>query len=92
MFAPLLPLDRPRIDRQQFRAALETRGIGTGVSYEAAHLTTLFRRRGHREGELPNTERIARETVTLPLFPTMTRADVERVCNAVAEVLAEARI
>lgn len=92
MFAPLLPLDRLRIDRQQFRAVLEARGIGTGVSYEAAHLTTLFRRRGHCEGELPNTERIARETVTLPLFPTMTRVDVERVCNAVVEVLAEARI
>ncbi len=92
MFAPLLPLDRLRIDRQQFRDALEARGIGTGVSYEAAHLTTLFRRRGHREGELPNTERIARETVTLPLFPAMSRADVERVCAAVAEVLAEARI
>ncbi len=91
MFAPLLPLDRLNIDRQQVRAALEARGIGTGVSYEAAHLATLFRRRGHREGELPNTERIARETVTLPLFPAMDRADVERVCNAVGEVLAEAR-
>jgi hypothetical protein len=83
----LLPLERMAINRQQFRAALEARGIGTGVSYEAAHLTTLFRRHGHHEGELPNTERIARETVTLPLFPTMTRADVERVCMAVGEVL-----
>ncbi len=92
MFAPLLPLDWLRVDRKQFRDALEARGIGTGVSYEAAHLTTLFRRRGHREGELPNTERIARETVTLPLFPAMTRADVERVCGAVGEVLAEAKI
>ena len=87
MFAPLLPLERMHMDRQQFRAALEARGIGTGISYEAAHLTTLFRRRGHHEGEFPNTERIARETVTLPLFPTMNRADVERVCAAVGEVL-----
>ncbi|MFO1370953.1 MAG: DegT/DnrJ/EryC1/StrS aminotransferase family protein [Candidatus Competibacteraceae bacterium] len=92
MFAPLLPLDQLRIDRKQFRDALETRGIGTGVSYEAAHLTTLFRRRGHHEGELPNTERIARETVTLPLFPAMGRLDVERVCRVVGEVLAEAKI
>ena len=91
LFAPLLPLDRLRIDRSQFRAALESRGIGTGISYEAAHLTTLFRSDGHSEGELPNTERIARETVTLPLFPTMTRADVERVCVAVDEVLTEAK-
>ncbi|MDG4552545.1 MAG: DegT/DnrJ/EryC1/StrS aminotransferase family protein [Candidatus Contendobacter sp.] len=87
LFAPLLPLERMAINRQQFRAALEARGIGTGISYEAAHLTTLFRRHGHHEGELPNTERIARETVTLPLFPAMTRADVERVCAAVSEVL-----
>ncbi len=91
LFAPLLPLDQLRIDRSQFRTALESRGIGTGISYEAAHLTTLFRGYGHGEGELPNAERIARETVTLPLFPAMTRADVERVCAAVDEVLTEAK-
>ena len=91
LFAPLLPLDRLRIDRSQFRAALDSHGIGTGISYEAAHLTTLFRSDGHCEGELPNTERIARETVTLPLFPTMTRADVKRVCSAVDQVLTEAK-
>ncbi len=91
LFAPLLPLDQLRIDRQQFRAALETRGIGTGVSYEAAHLTALFRSYGHRKGELPNTERIAHETVTLPLFPAMTCVEVERVCAAVDEVLIEAK-
>lgn len=87
LFAPLLPLERMTLNRQQFRAALDARGIGTGLSYEAAHLTTLFRRYGHRDGELPNTERIARETVTLPLFPTLTCTDVERVCAAVGEVL-----
>ena len=92
LFAPLLPLERLSIDRPQFRTALEARGVGTGISYEAAHLTTLFRRYGYCEGELPNTERIARETVTLPLFPTMSRADIERVCTAVSEVLLEAKI
>lgn len=92
LFAPLLPLERMSIDRKQFRAALDAHGIGSGISYEAAHLTTLFRRYGYCEGELPNTERIARETVTLPLFPTMRRADVERVCTAVGEVLLEAKI
>ena len=91
MFAPLLPLDRLRIDRPQFREALEARGIGTGISYEAAHLTTLFRRQGHHEGELPHSERIARETITLPLFPAMTRTDVERVCAAVEAIFTASR-
>lgn len=88
MFCVLLPLDRLRITRRQFIDAMHARGIGIGISYEAAHLTTLGRRLGYREGQLPNAERIGRETVTLPLFADMTAADVERVCAAAAEVLA----
>ena len=37
------------------------------------------------------TERIARETVTLPLHPAMSVADVDRVCTAVAELIVPAR-
>jgi hypothetical protein len=88
MFCVLLPLEHMTITRKQFRDEMERRGIGTGMSYEAMHLTTLYRNMGHREGEFPNTERIARETVTLPLFPAMTLADVERVCAACAEIIA----
>jgi dTDP-4-amino-4,6-dideoxygalactose transaminase len=91
LFAPLLPLSELTLSRQQFRAAMEARGIGTGMSYEAAHLATAFRRFGYHRGELPHTERIADTTVTLPLFPTMTDADVDRVCDACAEILAEHR-
>jgi dTDP-4-amino-4,6-dideoxygalactose transaminase len=91
MFAPLLPLSALTLSRKAFRDALEARGIGTGVSYEAAHLATAFRRFGYHRGDLPHTERIADTTVTLPLFPTMTDADVDRVCAACAEVLAAHR-
>jgi dTDP-4-amino-4,6-dideoxygalactose transaminase len=91
MFAPLLPLPALTLSRKAFRDALETRGIGTGVSYEAAHLATAFRRFGYHRGDLPHTERIADTTVTLPLFPTMTDADVDRVCAACADVLAAHR-
>jgi dTDP-4-amino-4,6-dideoxygalactose transaminase len=87
MFCVLLPLDRMKITRKQFMEAMHARAIGTGISYEALHLTTLCRRYGYSEGAFPNAERIARQTVTLPLFPEMTEADVERVCRAVAEVL-----
>jgi dTDP-4-amino-4,6-dideoxygalactose transaminase len=90
MFCVLLPLDRLAIGRKQFIERMAERGIGIGVSYEAMHLTTLFRSLGHREGECPNAERIARETVTLPLHAAMTQADVERVCTAFRQVLGEA--
>lgn len=87
MFCVLLPLPRLSITRKQFIDEMAKRQIGIGISYEAMHLSSLFRSQGHRDGEFPAAERIARETVTLPLFPTMSEADVDRVCAAVAEIL-----
>ena len=90
MFSVLLPLGEVAVSRQQFRAALEAAGIGTGVSYEALHLCTLGRHYGYQDGDFPVTERIARETVTLPLHAGMTEGDVDRVCEAAAAALARA--
>ncbi len=73
--------------RKAFIDAMHREGIGIGVSYEAIHLSTLFRGKGFRPGRFPVSERIARETVTLPLFPEMHEADVERVCAAIGRVL-----
>jgi dTDP-4-amino-4,6-dideoxygalactose transaminase len=87
MFCVRLPLARMRMSRREFIDAMHVRGIGIGISYEAMHLTTLFREEGHREGEFPNAERIARETATLPLHAAMENADVDRVCDAVEELV-----
>jgi dTDP-4-amino-4,6-dideoxygalactose transaminase len=87
MFTLLLPLEEARTTRKQFIDAMQREGIGVGISYEAIHLTSLFRHKGVREGQFPVSERIARETVTLPLFVEMADADVERVCQAVRGVL-----
>jgi dTDP-4-amino-4,6-dideoxygalactose transaminase len=49
MFSVLLPLAEMAVTRQQFRATLEAKGIGTGVSYEALHLSTLAEAMGTRK-------------------------------------------
>jgi hypothetical protein len=91
MFAPLLPLERLKITRLQFMQAMAERGIGVGVHYPAIHTLTAYRKLGYHEGQFPNAERIGRETVTLPLFPAMELADVDRVVEAAGEILREAR-
>jgi len=91
MWSVLLPLAGIALTRRAFRDAMEARGIGTGVSYEALHSCTLGRSFGYRDGDFPVTERIARETVTLPLHAAMTPADVDRVCDAVADIMANAK-
>ena len=71
-----------------YRETAAARGIMTGVSYEALHLSTLGRRFGYHRGDLPNTERISDSTVTLPLHAAMTDADVDRVCAACTDFIA----
>ena len=78
---------KPGMKRADVMAALEQRGIGTGVHYPALHLFSLYRRLGWKEGDFPHAEYAGRNTLTLPLFPTMTDADVERVVDALQSVL-----
>jgi dTDP-4-amino-4,6-dideoxygalactose transaminase len=87
MFCVLLPLERMSMTRKQFIDAMHGQHIGIGVSYEAMHLTSLFRNKGHHEGTFPVAERIGRETVSLPLHHAMTSADVDRVCDALVKLL-----
>jgi dTDP-4-amino-4,6-dideoxygalactose transaminase len=87
MFTVLLPLQSTRTTRKQFIDAMQKEGIGIGISYEAIHLTSYFRGKGFAAGRFPVSERIARETVTLPLFPEMRETDVERVCETVKRVV-----
>ena len=87
MFCVLWPLSAMTIDRKRFRELMAERGIATGVSYEALHLSTLGRRFGYHRGDLPITERIADSTVTLPLHVGLTEADIDRVCDTCAEIL-----
>jgi dTDP-4-amino-4,6-dideoxygalactose transaminase len=86
MFQPLLPLDRLRIGRGEFIAAMRAEGIAVGVHYPAMHLFALYRARGWREGQFPVAEDIGRRTVTLPLHAGMRDEDVLRVCDAVRRV------
>ena len=88
MFQIVLPADVPRA---AFMGALKERGIGSGVHYPVIHLFKLYRALGFGAGMFPQAERIGRAIVTLPLFPAMIDADVERVCEAVTEAVAAAR-
>lgn len=87
MFQPLLPLDRLTISRGEFIEQMKQRQIGVGVHYPAMHLFTLYRQLGWKDGDYPHAEDIGKRTVTLPLFPGMSLTDVERVCDAMVDIL-----
>ena len=87
MFQVVLPEAGLSLRRAEVMAKLHAAGIGTGVHYPVIHLFAVYRRLGWKEGDFPVAERVARNILTLPLFPTMTRADVERVVEQLTAVL-----
>jgi dTDP-4-amino-4,6-dideoxygalactose transaminase len=87
MFQILLPLEKMAISRAEFIARLRERNIGAGVHYPALHLFSLYRALGYREGDFPQAEHVGRRTLTLPLFPAMSDADVDAVCANIAGLL-----
>jgi len=84
MFHIVLP---DRMKRAEFMQRMLDLKIGLGFHYAAIHLFTLYRKCGFKEGMFPVAERVCRQIVTLPLFPSMTNADVERVVSAVKSIL-----
>lgn len=85
MFQVVLP---DRMTRPAFITRMREAGIGIGVHYPPIHLFALYRGLGFHEGQFAHAERIGRQIATLPLFPAMTDADVDRVCDTAREVLA----
>ncbi len=68
---------------------LRERGIHTGRHYpEPPHLSAACAHLGYGKGTFPITEALARELVSLPIFPGMTEAQVEAVAAAVADYFA----
>jgi dTDP-4-amino-4,6-dideoxygalactose transaminase len=68
--------------------ALADAGIATGIHYPVpVHLQPAWAELGHRRGSFPATEAFSDETLSLPIYPELTFAQVNCVCDALAAVL-----
>jgi dTDP-4-amino-4,6-dideoxygalactose transaminase len=72
--------------RDDLQAHLKSRGIGTSVYYPLPlHLQPCFAYLGYRQGQCPESERAAGEVLSLPIYPELTRAQLDEVAGAVRE-------
>jgi dTDP-4-amino-4,6-dideoxygalactose transaminase len=72
--------------RDELMTALGDKGIATGIHYPVPlHLTGAYQHLGYTEGSFPVSERIARELVSLPMFPELKLEQMEYVVTGIKE-------
>jgi dTDP-4-amino-4,6-dideoxygalactose transaminase len=73
--------------RDRIMAALNESGISSAVYYPLPlHLQEVFAYLGYRESDLPNSERCAKEVISLPMFPELTEDEIRRVSDVINHV------
>lgn len=72
--------------RDDLQKHLSTRGIGTGIHYpKALHTLQAFEGSAGGPGAFPHAERLASEVLSLPMFPGLSRGQVEEVVETISE-------
>ena len=76
-----------RVERRDaLREHLGAKGIGNAIYYPLPlHLQPCFAYLGYREGSCPEAERAAREVISLPVYPELTRSQQDQTISAVLE-------
>jgi dTDP-4-amino-4,6-dideoxygalactose transaminase len=87
-----LRLEQLRIGRNQFIDRLRERGVGTSVHCIPLNTMDYYQRRyGYRTGDFPRSEDVFSRCLSLPIFPGMSREDLDYVISSVCEIAAQNR-
>jgi dTDP-4-amino-4,6-dideoxygalactose transaminase len=89
VFAIAVDKDVAGISRDDLIVELRRWNIGTSVHFIPTHQFSAYR--NTKRGDLSVTERISQRMLSLPLYPGMTKADVDDVIEALGEIVAAAR-
>jgi len=72
--------------KNELMTYLAEKGIMTKIYFSPVHLTTFYRRKfGFKEGELPVTEKISKEVLSLPIYPTLTDDEINYIIESIGE-------
>lgn len=87
-----LELDQLRIGRNEMIDLLKKHGIGTSVHFIPLHLHPYYKNTfGYTPDDFPTASRVFDRIISLPIYPKMTEADVQRVIDVVVALIREYR-
>lgn len=87
LYTPLINDEITGMNRNEFMQAMKEKNIGTGLHYRAVHLYPYYRNAfGFNPGDFPHAENVCDRIVSLPLFPSMTDAEHDKVLDVMYHI------
>ena len=85
LFTVLAP---KKVSRDVILRKLQNKGIGCAVNYRAVHTLNYFKREfSYRPTDFPVADEIGNRTISLPLYPKLSEADVRIICRTFKKLL-----
>lgn len=73
--------------RQKWQIHFEKCGISTGIYYPIPlHLQPSMKHLGYKKGDFPHAEKFFDQTLSLPLFPELTKAEIDHISHAISDL------
>jgi len=88
LYTILVDRDECGLTRDELFVALRARGIGSSVHFRALHLHPYYAQQSYARGAFPHAEDVSDRTLSLPLWADLDDDAVERVVEALTELLA----
>ena len=77
-------------DRDDLQKYLGDKGVATGLHYPMPlHLQKAYAHMGHKKGDFPVTEKVAERLLSLPMFPELTREQMDYVVDCIKAYIAK---
>ena len=92
LFVIQLELEKLKIDRAAFIRKMNEKNIGVSVHFIALHLHPYYQNTYHyKPADFPNASFLSQRVVSLPVYPKLTKRDINRVVKAVTDIITTAR-
>ncbi|MBD3330205.1 aminotransferase class V-fold PLP-dependent enzyme [Candidatus Peregrinibacteria bacterium] len=76
-----------KLNRDELKSHLQEHGIGSGIYYpKPLHLHPHFKNLGYKEGDFPVAERVAKEVLSLPVHPSLSPEDIEKIIETIKNI------
>tara|TARA_B100000315_G_C14535387_1_gene568208 strand:+ start:496 stop:1659 length:1164 start_codon:yes stop_codon:yes gene_type:complete len=77
----------PEGKTEKFINEMRKRGIETNTHYVPLHLNSFYKKFGYRKGNFPVSEKINNSLVRLPLYPSLTKGNLDKIIRSIKETM-----